>query len=363
MKKTMATINSANKPEELDLKGLDGPETERWALEQGLPAYRGRQIRRWIFSRFAKSFCEMTDLPKRLRSALEDTVKIRCLEVADVLVSQDGTQKYLFRLKDGNLIESVLIPDRGHLTLCISSQVGCAMGCRFCLTGSLGLIRNLEAWEIVDQVIQVRSRMPDPTKLTNIVLMGMGEPLANYPNVLRAIRNLISSDGMNFSHRKVTLSTSGLIPQMTQLGRDLTINLAVSLNAADDETRSLLMPVNNKYPLRDLIQACREFPLPNRRMITFEYIMIKDVNDSPRDANKLVSLLRNIRAKVNLIPFNQHDYSEFQPSPTEQITRFQEALRKRYITAIVRKSKGPDIMAACGQLGAGLPLTKQYCST
>lgn len=341
---------TANIPTPVDLKGLNLSETERWAANQGLPPYRGRQIRRWIFSRFAQSFEDMTDLPKELRRSLGRSIDLKCLQLHDVLVSQDGTKKFLFRLKDGHFIESVLIPEKDHLTLCISSQVGCAMGCRFCLTGTRGLVRNLNAGEIVDQVIQVRASLPEPTKLTNIVLMGMGEPLANYANVLKALDNIISPDGMNFSHRKVTLSTSGLVPQMRQLGKDITVNLAVSLNAADNLTRNCLMPINKKYPLEDLLEACSRFPLPNRRRITFEYVMIQGVNDSEQDARKLVKLLRGLRAKVNLIPLNKHERSQFQPSSPEQVELFRNLLTENHITAIVRKSKGPDIMAACGQL-------------
>jgi len=359
--KTMK-ISTSNRQETPDLKGLSSAEIERWAVNQGLPAYRGRQIRHWIFRRLAQSFGDMTDLPKKLRSTLEQTVDLQCLEITDILVSRDGTEKYIFKLKDGHLIESVLIPERDHLTLCISSQAGCAMGCKFCLTGSRGLIRNLEASEIVDQVIQVRSRVSNPNRLTNIVLMGMGEPLANYSNVLKALQNLISPDGMNFSHRKVTLSTSGLVPQMRKLGQDITVNLAVSLNAANDKTRSFLMPINKRYPLSELMDACRDFPLPSRRMITFEYIMMDGINDSEEDAENLVKLLQGIRAKVNLIPFNKHENSQFQPSSAERISRFQKLLIEKHITAIIRKSKGPDIMAACGQLGGHLSPSNPVCN-
>ena len=342
-----------------DLKGLDRAETEAWAASIGLPPYRGRQIRRWIFSKLAHSFHDMTDLPKELRFTLEKEVGIRHLEILDILNSSDGTRKYIFKLHDGHLIESVLIPERDHFTLCISSQAGCAMGCKFCLTGSRGLLRNLEAAEIVDQVIQVKSDMAEDIPLTNIVFMGMGEPLANYDNVLRALHNIISPDGMNFSHRKVTLSTCGLVPQMRKLGHEINVNLAISLNAANDTTRSFLMPINNKYPLGTLLQACKEFPLPNRRRITFEYILIKDQNDSEHDAKRLAGLLKGIKAKVNLIPFNPHDQCEFEPSPMQRVKRFQEILLENHLTTIVRKSKGPDIMAACGQLGSSISLPKK----
>jgi len=343
---------SAANYEHTDLKGLSGKETEQWCEALGLPAYRGRQIRRWFFKKLASSFDEMTNLPKDLRHELTRLAAAGGLERAETITSRDGTQKTRFRLQDGYSIESVLIPERGHFTLCISSQAGCAMGCRFCVTGRRGFRRDLAAGEILDQVIQVRRAMPDPTRLTNIVFMGMGEPLANYESVVRAIRNLTAGDGLNFSHRKVTLSTCGLLPVMKRLGRDVNVNLAVSLNAADENTRTFLMPVNRTYSLGDLIEACRMFPLPNRRMITFEYILIKDVNDADEDALNLARLLSGLKAKINLIPLNPHPDLDLAPSAPDRIQSFQELLIRRNFTAIIRKSKGWDISAACGQLSA-----------
>jgi len=334
----------------VDLKGLDARETEQWAVEGGLAPYRGRQIRQWLLQKLVRSPDHMTNLPKALRALLGQKANLSHLEESKIQVSEDGTRKYLFRLQDGHFIESVLIPERDHFTLCISTQAGCAMGCRFCLTGRQGLKRNLSAAEIVDQAVQVKASIEEPDRLTNIVLMGMGEPLANYGNVLRAMGNLIAEDGMNFSHRRVTLSTCGLVPEMKRLGQDLTVNLAVSLNAADDETRNFLMPINRKYPLKRLIAACREFPLPNRRMITFEYILIAGVNDRDEDARKLAALLSGLRAKINLIPLNPLPDSEMEAPSTERILRFQEILIQKQFTAIIRKSKGRDISAACGQL-------------
>ncbi len=333
-----------------DLKGLNARETEVWAESQGLKAYQGRQIRHWLFKKLADSFQEMTDLSKPLRSVLEGKVRINHLEKVKTLTSDDTTQKYLFRLSDGHFIESVLIPEEDHFTVCISSQAGCAMGCLFCSTAKQGLKRNLRASEIIDQVIQVRKSMDVPDRLTNIVLMGMGEPLANYDAVIKAVGNLVSGDGMNFSHRKITLSTCGLVPQMRRLGKDITINLAISLNAANDETRGFLMPVNRKYPLKSLMSACKDFPLPNRRMLTFEYILINDINDRPQDAEKLTKLLSGLRAKINLIPLNPFPDSEMSTPPMERILRFQEILVENHFTAIIRKSRGSDIQAACGQL-------------
>jgi len=224
------------------------------------------------------------------------------------------------------------------------------MGCRFCLTAKQGFKRDLTPSEIIDQVIQAKKSIEDPDRLTNIVLMGMGEPLANYDAVVKAIGILISEDGMNFSHRKVTLSTCGLVPQIKKMGQDITVNLAISLNAGDDKTRDFLMPINKKYPLNSLISACRNFPLPNRRMITFEYILIEGVNDQDEDALNLCSLLSRLRAKINLIPLNPYPESQMSPPSMERILQFQEILIKNHFTAIIRKSKGRDIQAACGQL-------------
>jgi 23S rRNA (adenine2503-C2)-methyltransferase len=333
-----------------DLKGMSLAETEAWIEGQGFPAYRAKQLRQWVFKGLATRFQEMSNLAKGIRLVLEEKAELTPLQLAETQVSKDGTVKYLFGLHDGLTIETVLIPERGRFTLCVSSQAGCAMGCKFCLTGKQGLRRNLTASEIVDQVIQVKRSMDDADRLTNIVVMGMGEPLANYDAVLRALHNIISEQGMNFSHRRVTLSTCGLVPQMHQLGKDITVNLAVSLNAADDMTRSFLMPVNRKYPLKTLIAACKTFPLPNRRMITFEYILIEGVNDRPEDAARLAKLLSGLRAKINLIPLNPHSGWDMSPPPMERMLKFQETLVSHHFTAIIRKSKGQDISAACGQL-------------
>jgi len=333
-----------------DLKDLDSEEIELWVEEQGLEPYRGRQIRQWLLQKCAASFDDMTNLPKTLRGLLKERAFIHPLTHIETQTSADGTRKYLFRLGDGHYIESVLIPERDHSTLCISSQAGCAMGCRFCLTARQGLKRNLTSSEILEQVILARRFLDDSDRLTNIVLMGMGEPLANYDAVLKAMRNMVAEDGMNFSHRKVTLSTCGLEPRMRRLGKDTTVNLAVSLNAADDATRNDLMPVNRKYPLKRLMAACRDFPLPNRRMITFEYILISGINDRDADAFGLIRLLSGLRAKINLIPLNPCPALDMVPSSPERILAFQDIILKHHFTAIIRKSKGRDISAACGQL-------------
>ena len=338
----------------LDFKDLDLEETKQWVKEHGLEAYRAEQIRRWVFRHQAQSFQSMTTLSKEVRKFLDAHAVISQLALVKTEGSVDGTEKFLFELDDGNRIESVLIPERDHVTACISSQVGCAMGCRFCLTARQGLSRNLKSSEIVNQIIQIQQSMGQPQKLTNIVLMGMGEPLANYRAVTRAIRNIISSDGLNFSRRRVTLSTCGLVPGIQRLGKELPINLAVSLNAADDDTRNQLMPINRKYPLKQLIGSLMAFPLQKGRRITIEYILIKDVNNRLSDAANLARLLSKLKAKVNLIPFNPFQGSGFEAPHEETIRAFQDELIRANYTAIIRQSKGWDISAACGQLSTGL---------
>ena len=333
-----------------DLKGMSLAETEAWVEAQGLPAYRARQLRQWLFKGLVASFKDMTNITKGLRARLEEKARITHLVQEKTQVSKDRTTKFLFKLEDGHFIETVLIPERGHFTLCVSSQAGCAMGCRFCLTARQGLKRNLTAAEIVDQVIHVKRSMSEPDRLTNIVFMGMGEPLANYEAVVRALGNLISEEGMNLSHRTVTLSTCGLVPQIRRLAKEARVNLAVSLNASDDETRSLLMPVNSKYPLKSLVEALKEFPILNRRMITLEYVLVGGINDRDVDAHRVAALLKGVRAKINLIALNPHPDVGLAPPAPERVLRFQEILIEHHFTAIIRKSKGQDISAACGQL-------------
>lgn len=349
--------------DKVDLKDLGLEETKAWVKERGLEAYRAEQIRRWVFRHQAQSFEGMTTLSKEFRKYLDAHATISQLRLVKTEVSVDGTKKFLFELDDGSRIESVLIPERDHVTACISSQVGCAMGCRFCLTASQGFTRNLKSSEIVNQVIQIRQSMNQPKRLTNIVLMGMGEPLANYGAVTRAIRNIISSDGLNFSRRRVTLSTCGLVPGIERLGKELPINLAVSLNAADDDTRNHLMPINKKYPLEQLIDALMVFPLQKGRKITIEYILIKDINDRLTDASNLARLLSKLKTKVNLIPFNPFKGSCFEAPHEETIRAFQDELIRANYTAIIRQSKGQDISAACGQLSTGFNRLCQKSST
>ena len=333
-----------------DIKNFTEEHLVYWLEQYDVAPYRAGQILRWIYQRGAYSFSEMTDLSRELRSLLSEKLSISRFEQVRVQTSEDGSRKYLFRLKDGQHIESVLIPEPGHWTLCISSQVGCAMACRFCLTGRGRLVRHLEPSEIINQVCAIRDDLSEPRALTNIVFMGMGEPLANYSNVVQAIRTITGNNGLQFSSRRVTVSTAGLAPRIDDLGRDVRINLAISLNAADNDTRNQLMPINRTYPIEALLSACRRFPLPSRRTIMFEYVLIAGVNDAPADAERLAKLLRPLRAKINLIPFNPYEGAEFRTPDEDSILAFQEVLLSRHYTAVVRRSKGSDIGAACGQL-------------
>jgi 23S rRNA (adenine2503-C2)-methyltransferase len=301
----------------------------------------------------------MTDITKYLRKTIEDNFYIKRLIIENKQTSTDGTQKFLQKLEDGTHIESVLIPGKQNFTLCVSSQVGCAQDCQFCLTAKGGFVRNLSVAEIIAQVRDARfyliEQSIEPLRLSNIVFMGMGEPLANYKNLIKALNIITDSDyGLKFSPRRVTVSTSGFVPKITQLGLDIGVNLAISLNATQDKMRSRLMPINNKYPLSQLLEACRTFTIKPRNKITFEYILMKGVNDSRQDAIRLVKLLAPIKAKINLIPFNEYDKSEFKRPSKQEISDFLQILLDSNLTAIIRKSKGDDILAACGQLKASL---------
>ena len=334
------------------LKDLSLKDVETFIVSLGEKPFRAIQVARWLYGKGARNFEEMTNLSRSFRQKLEEAAWISFLDPAEVHSSEDGTQKYRFVLADGEAIESVLLPERDHFTLCVSSQVGCALGCTFCLTGKRGWVRNLKPSEIIDQVISVRARLAPGQKLTNLVLMGMGEPLLNFPHVLQALEILRAPLGLQFSNRRITLSTSGIIPEMVDLlSRRNFVKLAISLNATTEEQRSGLMPVNRKYPLKDLLSACRKAPLPNRERITFEYVLIQGVNDSEEDARRLTRLLKGIRAKVNLIAFNEHTGSSFRRPADEAVERFREILMAKGFTAMLRQSKGADILAACGQLG------------
>ncbi len=341
-----------------DLRSLPLAELEALLRGLGEKPFRARQLYRWLHQKGAASLEEMTDLPAALRRRLAGSASLATLERRDEQRSRDGTIKWTWRTADGKLVESVYMPEPGRKTLCVSSQAGCALGCTFCLTATLGLQRNLSPGEIVDQVARANRRLCElgegkpPRPLTNLVFMGMGEPLHNYQAVKAALDILLSEDGPNFSHRHVTVSTSGLVPQMRRLGEETEVKLAVSLNATTDAVRDRLMPVNRRWPIADLLEACRAFPMRRGRRITFEYVLLGGVNDSDEDARRLARLVRGIPAKVNLIPWNPGAGLPFTAPGPERVAAFQQILVDRQITAVVRKNRGRDISAACGQLAA-----------
>ncbi len=356
MTKSSAHQRTLHLLELIDIKELSKKQLAAWLVDRDIRSFRATQIFRWIYLRQTDSFDAMTDLSKEIRILLNRHFTIRRLGIDRIQTSADTTRKYLLKLDDGHHIESVLIPEKTHYTQCISTQVGCAQGCAFCLTASGGFIRHLTSGEIVSQIRDIRKDLDDRNddkNISNVVLMGMGEPLANYDNVIAALKIITNADcGLQIPPRRVTLSTAGVVPRIADLGRDADVNLAISLNATDNETRSRLMPINRRYPLEQLLEACRQFPLPRRKKITFEYILIKDVNDSEEDALKLVKRLKPVCAKVNLIPFNEHAASDFKRPSEQTIQRFLQILLQHHLTAIIRKSKGEDISAACGQLRA-----------
>jgi 23S rRNA (adenine2503-C2)-methyltransferase len=340
-------------PAKIDIKSLQLDELQSLAQ----PSYRARQITDWLYKKRVNSFAEMTDLPQVLRTKLADDFSFEKIEIVRILGSTDTTRKFLFRLSDGNLIESVVIPASPALygspsdrrTICVSTQVGCAYGCRFCASGLDGWKRNLRPNEIVNQIMAVEKEGGE--RIDNIVFMGMGEPLANYDNVIRAIEIINAPWGIGIGARHITISTSGLVPEIRKLAEQpLQIRLAVSLHAASDEVRSRIMPVNRKYNLSTLLEACRYFTSRKKQRITFEYILIAEVNDSDEQARKLAKQAHAVDAKINLIPYNNVEGLDWaRPSPNRQ-KRFLAILRAAGGRATLRREKGDDIAAACGQL-------------
>ena len=360
----------------LDLRNQTLEETVALATSLGEPRYRGEQIWRWVHARGATSLDQMSDVSKELRARLAGEVALGTLEVAEVQRSLDGTRKLRLVTRDGKSIESVLIPDGDKLTQCISSQVGCALDCQFCATATLGLTRNLEPGEIADQVYRAqellareeahgviprdlvsgsggdRSGGKPGRRITNLVYMGMGEPLHNYDAVVKSIAILTDERGANFSHRRITVSTVGLVPAIERLGRepDVRPNLAVSLNASSDEVRDRIMPVNRKWPIARLLAALKAYPLERRRRITFEYVLLAGVNDGDADAERLARLLGGMKCKVNLIPWNPHPGAPYRRPTAAAIERFQNRVKELGLAAYLRTPRGDDIDAACGQL-------------
>ena len=331
-------------------------EMEKFISSAGKEKYRARQIMKWLHQSGSLSFDDMTTLSRDFREKLAAISRIQRPQVVKILTSQDGTKKALLRLEDGLCIESVLIPGKSHWTICLSTQAGCAMDCKFCLTASQGFKRNLLPSEIVGQIIALKHETPEGIDIKNIVMMGMGEPLANYENTLKTIKILTCDFGLGISNRKITVSTCGLAPQIVQLGKDICINLAVSLNTPDDATRNNLMPINKKYPLEVLLDACKKYPMPGRRLLTFEYILINGVNSSVQDARKLAILLKELRCKLNLIVFNEYPGSVFKSPSQKTVEVFQQTLIDNHYTTMLRASKGSDILAACGQLSGACGL-------
>ncbi len=320
----------------------------------GLKAYSASQVVRWLYKARATSFEEMTNLPQEARGVLREKFFIGRLNPVDVMAAEDGTKKFLFELADGNRIESVLIPsERGRVTLCISTEVGCAMGCAFCRTAKMGFVRDLSQGEILGQVLEVqRSLLSSDRPLTNIVLMGMGEPLVNYDAVVNAVKILLDERAFNLSKRRITVSTSGLVSQAERFVEQLDVKIAISLNATTDGVRDQLMPVNKRFSVADITKFCRDYSKRSRHRVTFEYVMIRDVNDTEEDMKRLPKLLTGINAKVNLIPFNPFPGSTLKAPYETTLKEWQNYLTNKGIQTNIRIGRGQDIMAACGQLAS-----------
>jgi len=356
---TAAAIHSdaPAQPALKDLVGLDRDQLAEELKTLGLPKFRAGQIWHWIYHKGVTDFAEMTTLAKPLRAELATHYRIGRPEITREQWSEDGTAKWLLKFDDGNEAEAVFIPDDDRGTLCISSQVGCTLTCSFCHTGTQRLVRNLTAGEMVAQILVALDRLngfptaQEDRRLTNIVLMGMGEPLYNFDNVKRAMMIAMDGEGLGLSKRRITLSTSGIVPEMARCGEEIGVNLAVSLHACNDELRNKLVPINKKYPIRELIEACKNYPgVNNARRITFEYVMLKGVNDSLEDARALVKLIKDIPAKINLIPFNPWPGVEYECSDDETIEKFAQVVLNAGYASPVRTPRGRDILAACGQL-------------
>ena len=328
--------------EKTDLRSLTQNQLIAFVEGLGQPAFRGKQLLPWVYKAGVPDFDSMTDLAKNFRQILIEKARISYLTPSQIEISRDGAVKFAFQLDDGHIIESVLIPEPDRNTLCVSTQVGCAMGCTFCLTGKMGLARNLTVAEIINQVCAVRdwALMENKGALTNIVFMGMGEPLANLENLLAAISLLTEQRGLDFSNRRITVSTCGLVPQMLRLGEETDVNLAISLHASDDGT----------YPVAKLIEACKIYRQKRRKRVMFEYTLLAGINDSDADARKLAQLLHGVRCKINLLSVNAAESLDYCSPNMERILNFQNILRERGFTVFIRQSRGSDISAACGQL-------------
>ena len=338
--------------EKINLKGLWIEELESILDKLGEKKYKAKQIAKWIYNKGVSDFAQMTDLSKELRRKLAEIAYIDKLKLIKKQTSKiDQTEKFLFELSYGKKIETVLMREKERVTLCISTQAGCALNCIFCATGSMGLERNLSAGEIVDQIICAKEHLKEDEKITNLVIMGMGEPLLNYENTLKSIRMIQSELGLSLSAKRITLSTAGIVPRIYKLADEgLKIKLALSLNAPDDELRKKLMPITKKYPLSKVMEALKHYAKVNDTRITFEYVLIKDINDSKEQALELAKLVRGIPCKINLIPYNPVKNCPFEKPDEETLQKFRDILYPRAPAVTLRKSKGEDIQAACGQL-------------
>ena len=350
-------MTSDTREQKRELLGLTQDELREFMGELGEKPYRARQLFQAIHRRRIASFQRITDLPKTLRRILDQHAVVTFTVIENVFLSSDGTRRFLLKLGDGSEVESVFMPEQRRDTICISSQVGCPLACDFCMTGVIGLKRNMTAGEMVSQVVivlnQVYGEVIELPKRTNIVMMGMGEPLLNYDEVMKAVRVMAEPEGLAIAPRRVTLSTAGIVPRIYDLAKEeVRPRLAISLTASTDELRNKLFPINRKYPLSELIEACRKYPLGDRERLTFEYVMLDGVNDSDRQARELVRLLSSVRAKVNLIPHNPAPELPYGASPMDRITGFQSILTAAGLPSFIRRPRGQDISAACGQLAA-----------
>jgi 23S rRNA (adenine2503-C2)-methyltransferase len=327
---------------------------------EGTDRFRAGQVLRWLYLRGARELADMTDLSRDLRRELAEGWSTRALTRAAVHEAADDTRKLVLETEDGARIESVIIPEGERRTVCVSSQIGCSLDCSFCATGRMGLGRNLRPEEIVDQVLHAGEVLADAgERPTHLVFMGMGEPLLNLKNVVQAIRVLVDPKAGGLSPRRITVSTAGVVPRMQELGEAVPVRLAVSLHATTDEVRDQLVPLNTRFPIAELLEACRRYPVSRRDRISFEYTLIRDLNDSDADVGRLVQLLHGLRAKVNVIPLNEHAGSPWQRPSDARVDSFSESLARSGVTTAVRRSRGDDILAACGQLGAVAPASPQ----